>query len=242
MSTHTKPKMGKIPQCDAISPAELRSIKSERVSESASSPEIPSPQPEIQDMGDGRIPGTPAYELLESEAARLSERAGGIFLYGIMFGEFKSSLDAFSYAFFMRKFVADMQPTDPMEVMMIEQICLLHFELGRAHIKAANATSAEAAGRYYSAVAKLHAEFRQSFLAFTKSRSGRPNSSSESKTITAPPLSTATHSPKKKENTPATPCEEKEGVANRLNGYFQPDIATQSRKGKRVKRDCAKIV
>ena len=57
------------------------------------------------------------------------------------------------------------QPTDPLEIMLIEQLLMAHHRLGMLHTKAATAATVEAGSLYNSAAVRLMAEFRKTSLA-----------------------------------------------------------------------------
>jgi len=61
-------------------------------------------------------------------------------------------------------------PSDPIEVLMIEQIALAHFRVGQLHAKAESAESTEAVKAYSSAAIRLTGEFRRLSLALRQYR------------------------------------------------------------------------
>ena len=68
-----------------------------------------------------------------------------------------------SYKHYLLKVLEDAgDPTDPIERMLIEQICLAHHNIGRLYIKAASAEHLEEARVYIGAAALLAGEFRRS--------------------------------------------------------------------------------
>ena len=56
-------------------------------------------------------------------------------------------------------------PTDPIEIMLIEQIALAHFHIGRLHLKSCSTAQAQLAVAFADAATRLTAEFRRSALA-----------------------------------------------------------------------------
>ena len=63
-------------------------------------------------------------------------------------------------------------PTDPIEVMMIEQIALAHMNIGRLQFNSATARSIEAARAYGSMATQLLGEFRRTASALKDYRTG----------------------------------------------------------------------
>jgi hypothetical protein len=67
---------------------------------------------------------------------------------------------------YRNKLLADCgSPTDPIEVMLIEQLALAHLNMGLLHCKASNAGSVECATAYSGAASRLMGEFRRSAIA-----------------------------------------------------------------------------
>jgi hypothetical protein len=63
------------------------------------------------------------------------------------------------------------QPTDAIEVMLIEQLMWAHHRIGDLHVQASTASSPETSEIYSTAAAKLMAEFRKTSLALREYRS-----------------------------------------------------------------------
>ena len=56
-------------------------------------------------------------------------------------------------------------PTDPIEVMLIEQIALAHFHIGRLHLRSCSTSDGLLSVAFADAATRLTAEFRRSALA-----------------------------------------------------------------------------
>jgi hypothetical protein len=75
-------------------------------------------------------------------------------------------IDFEAYRLYRDRLLSDAgSPTDPVEVMIIEQLGLAHFTMGLMTAKATNANNVNACGTYAVASARLMAEFRRSALA-----------------------------------------------------------------------------
>lgn len=119
----------------------------------------------------GSIKPQPATMTPEQQAASLREMSGAAFLYGTMGEMFGSSIEGSGYKAYRDRLVRDSgNPSDPIEVMLIEQLILAHNALGRLHCKAANSTQIEATQIFNAAAARLSAEFRKSALALAEYR------------------------------------------------------------------------
>lgn len=80
-----------------------------------------------------------------------------------------------AYKLFLEQLIRDAgKPTDPVEVMILEQLALAHFRLGQLHGSAGRAGKAEVAKIYNAAAARLLGEFRRTALALRTYRTGVP--------------------------------------------------------------------
>lgn len=119
----------------------------------------------------GKIAPQPTTMTPEQQATNLQEMSGAAFLYGTMGELFGSAIDGPGYKAYRDSLLADAgSPTDPIEIMLVEQLILAHNALGRLHCKAANATQLEATQIFNAAAARLSAEFRKSSLALAEYR------------------------------------------------------------------------
>jgi len=133
------------------------------------SPMIPTPAPSPA----GRTPVSPplqpdeearpkALPASEHFAAHLHETSASAYLYCSMAQVFRE-VGPESYKSYLLKILNDAgNPTDPIERMLIEQICLAHHNVGRLYAKAASAEQLEAERVYLGAAALLTGEFRRS--------------------------------------------------------------------------------
>ena len=97
----------------------------------------------------------------EHHAGHLRETVPSIFMFASLSQAFKV-IDQRAYKIYRDDLLADCgNPTDPIEIMIIEQLALAHFGLGLLSCKAANAGKVEAVGVYAGAAARLMGEFRQ---------------------------------------------------------------------------------
>ena len=62
------------------------------------------------------------------------------------------------------------QPTDPIEIMLVEQLLLAYHRIGDLHTQAASAKTVDAAAVYNAAAARLMGEFRKTSLALREYR------------------------------------------------------------------------
>jgi hypothetical protein len=70
---------------------------------------------------------------------------------------------------------------DPVERMLVEQLALTHFTVARLHAHAGDAPTADDAGLYLDAAARLQGEFRRSALALQVYRLGAARRADETK-------------------------------------------------------------
>ena len=133
-------------------------------------PDAGSTDPPVErtpEPGAGQPPPEPTEILAPSEhyAAQLRECVARLFMFASMTKAFKH-FDAAAFKLFRDRLLADCgSPADPIEIMMIEQLALAHFNAGLLHRRAANSSSFECAGVHSNAAARLMAEHRRSALA-----------------------------------------------------------------------------
>jgi hypothetical protein len=97
-------------------------------------------------------------------AGQIREGAGPAFLYGSMAAMFPK-IDTAAFKIFRDRLLADAgNPSDPIEVMMIEQIVLAHMNIGRLQFKSATSDSLDAAKVYGGLAIQLLGEFRRTCL------------------------------------------------------------------------------
>jgi hypothetical protein len=98
-------------------------------------------------------------------ATHLRETVGSLFCYATMSGMFPQP-DTHAFQEYRNRLLEDCgNPTDPVEVMMIEQITLAHLNIGRLQFKSATSESPETARVYGGMATHLLAEFRRCCLA-----------------------------------------------------------------------------
>ena len=108
---------------------------------------------------------TEAIGAAEHYAGHLRESASSMFHFAAMAPALKG-VDMRAYQIYRDRLLADCGgPTDPIEVMIIEQLSMAHLSLGLLSCKTTNAGSPEAVKVYSGAAARLMGEFRRSALA-----------------------------------------------------------------------------
>ena len=119
----------------------------------------------------------------EHYATQLRDSTISLFMFGSLGGTFKD-IDMVAYRMFRDRLLFDCgSPTDPIEIMIIEQLALAHLNVGQLHYKAANAGSTECAGIYLAAGARLMGEFRRSALALKEYRGPQGKSVKNTATV-----------------------------------------------------------
>jgi hypothetical protein len=98
-------------------------------------------------------------------AGHLRETVAPLFMNASL-GRALQQTDTTAFRLYRNKLLADCGgPTDPIEVMLIEQLALAHLNMGLLHCKASNAGSVECATAYSGAASRLMGEFRRSAIA-----------------------------------------------------------------------------
>ena len=122
----------------------------------------------------GPVQGDPD-PVSDNIANHLRETAAPVFMYASMAGILQQT-DLAGFKVYRDRLVADCgSPTDPIEVMLIEQIALAHMNIGRLQFSSATARSIEAARAFGAMATQLLGEFRRTALASRRFRlsSGR---------------------------------------------------------------------
>lgn len=102
----------------------------------------------------------------------LRDGACALYLYGSLAKVLGLGHDTTGYLEYRNRLLRDCGgPTDPIEIMLIENLALLFHCAGRMHVQSAYATEADASVAYTVAAARLHAEFRRGALALKEYRS-----------------------------------------------------------------------
>jgi hypothetical protein len=84
-------------------------------------------------------------------------------------------LDAGAYRLYLDQVKEDAgSPTDPIEVMLIEQLCMAHWRIAQLHGSAALAKSIEGTKMYNSVASRLLGEFRRTALALRAYQASAP--------------------------------------------------------------------
>ena len=143
-----------------------------RTAEVVLGPQDPSTRsPSPLEEGQGPSAGEPPQEQTEviatdeNHAGHLRETVPSIFMFASLSQAFKV-IDQHAYKLYRDHLLSDCgSPTDPIEVMIIEQLALAHFGVGLLSCKGANAGKVDAVGVYSGAAARLMGEFRRSALA-----------------------------------------------------------------------------
>jgi hypothetical protein len=127
----------------------------------------PAPVEEAQEPGTGQPPPerTEVVGHDEHYAGHLRETTSSLFHYAAMAPAFKV-IESKAFKLYRDRLLADCGgPTDPIEVMLIEELSLAHFSLGLLFCKTSNAGKVEAVGIYAGAAARLMSEVRRGALA-----------------------------------------------------------------------------
>jgi hypothetical protein len=109
----------------------------------------------------------PTETISQSEyfAGHLRETIAPLFMNASL-GRALQQTDTAAFRLYRNKLLTDCGgPTDPIEVMLIEQLALAHLNMGLLHCKASNSGSVECATAYSGAASRLMGEFRRSAIA-----------------------------------------------------------------------------
>ncbi len=105
-------------------------------------------------------------EIIAQQAANLKDVTGAAQLYIAVTASIAPHITTEAFKLYRQKLMEQAgSPTDPIEIMLIEQIALAHFHIGRLHLKSCSTAQAQLAVAFADAATRLTAEFRRSALA-----------------------------------------------------------------------------
>jgi len=100
------------------------------------------------------------------QAVNLREVSAAGFLHWAVSTSLSENINPVAFKLFRDKLLQDAgNPTDPIEVMLIEQLALAHFHIGRLQVKSCGAASPQLQVSYADAATRLLGEFRRCTLA-----------------------------------------------------------------------------
>lgn len=133
--------------------------------EGGASPDSPPVEGSEPDAGQPDAAPAEVVGAAEHYAGHLRDSTLSMFAHAAM-APFLKNITFESFRLYRDRLLADCGgPTDPIEVMIIEQLSMAHLSLGLLSAKATNAGKAEVVGIYSGAAARLMGEFRRSALA-----------------------------------------------------------------------------
>jgi hypothetical protein len=125
--------------------------------------------PQQQLAADAATPATTdvAIQAIALQAVNLRDMAGAGFMYWIVNSTTPGKLlDAESFRVYRDLLLEEAgSPSDPLERMLIEQLALAHFTIGRLHIRSCMVENAKLAVAFTDAATRLLGEFRRCTLA-----------------------------------------------------------------------------
>ena len=108
----------------------------------------------------------PPPELIHALASSLREMTGAAHLSEAVAKSLTDRIPGEAFKIYRDRLIQDSgNPTDPIEVMLIEQIAMAHFHIGRLYLRACHTDNHKLATAYADAATRLLAEFRRCTLA-----------------------------------------------------------------------------
>ena len=138
----------------------------ESTSEPTTAPSAP-----VADSEGAPEPEALAGAVCAAHANNLRELAAAAYLYGSAGPDLGEQITANVYIQYRNELLKDCgAPKDPLEVMLIEQLALAHHNIGRLHLRSAQAEGSHEAVAFAGAATRLLAEFRRCTLALAEYR------------------------------------------------------------------------
>jgi hypothetical protein len=109
------------------------------------------------------------------KAQRLRDLGPAAYLYGASAPLLGEAIDVETWKLYLDGFLQELgSPADPVARLMIQQLALAHFALGRLHVRASTRILPEEVAAYSAAIGRLMAEFRRTTLALNAYRAVTP--------------------------------------------------------------------
>jgi hypothetical protein len=131
------------------------------------------PQPKSNGKGPDKAaakanvePAPSAEAVHEVLADNLRDMTGATFVYFTVASSLSGDIDPQAFKIYRDKLLQDAgNPSDPLETMLLEQLALAHFNIGRLQMKSCAVENAKLAVAYSDAATRLLGEFRRCTLA-----------------------------------------------------------------------------
>jgi len=103
----------------------------------------------------------PVAEVIKAQAATLRDNAAGIYLAGCLGGVVGNKYFPESYASYRDALLQQFgNPSDPLAIMLVEQLALAHHNIGLLHLRAAASKHPQAAAGFSAGIAPSRFELR----------------------------------------------------------------------------------
>ncbi len=110
--------------------------------------------------------------ILAAHAANLRDRSGPAFAYPLVASSIAAGIAPEAFIEFRQQFLKDCgSPKDPLVILMVDQVLIANFAVGRLHFRSVTAKTSDAAVAYANCAAHLLGELRRSVLALDVLRS-----------------------------------------------------------------------
>jgi hypothetical protein len=131
-------------------------------------------------------PQPSAEAVHEVLADNLRDMTGASFLYCTVASSLSGDIDPQAFKIYRDKLLQDAgNPSDPLETMLLEQLALAHFNIGRLQMKSCSVENSKLAVAYSDAATRLLGEFRRCTLALEEFRAKQIARKDHNASITA---------------------------------------------------------
>lgn len=114
-----------------------------------------------------------AEEINSAHAANLREKSGPAFAYSLVASSISNDIAPEALVEYRRQFLKDCgDPRDPLVILLIDQVLIANFAVGRLHLKSVLTGEANSAAAYSNCAVRLMGELRRCVLALDALRSG----------------------------------------------------------------------
>jgi hypothetical protein len=126
----------------------------------------PAPEPVAPPEPQPPEPQLTADQIIAGQAENLRDMTGAIQFAVAVSNSLTPDITTEAFKLYRKRLLKEAgSPTDPIEVMLVEQLALANFHIGRLHMKSCTTEHGPLAIAYADAATRLTAEFRRSALA-----------------------------------------------------------------------------
>ncbi len=168
-----------------------------------------------------------AEDIRNAFADNLQQKSGASFAYSQVAASISPNIDPEAFVEYRTRFLTDLgNPTDPLLILLVDQLLIANFAIGRLQVQSVTAALPNAAASYANCAARLLGEFRRCTLTLDALRSGTAQQQTEDDDqidVQSPPTS-ANAKPPKRANGHVGNGQKKDGLTTKQGSMTRGEI------------------